>query len=92
MQTGNVSAFCILLFSCRAQDAEHRTVYSANILHSAFGIRHSGAVGTCYVCPNASRSTARLFGTAVSGGSLPSISSDTHPWKFAFRRMPAMRR
>lgn len=28
---------------------------------------------------NASRRTARLFGTAVAAGSLPSISSDTHP-------------
>ena len=40
---------------------------------------------------NASRSTARLLGTAVSGGSLPSISSDTHPLKPAFRRIPAIR-
>ena len=41
--------------------------------------------------PNASRSTARLLGTAVSGGSLPSISSETHPLKPAFCRMRAMR-
>ena len=39
----------------------------------------------------AERSTARLFGTAVAASSLPSISSDTQPWKPALRRMPAMR-
>ena len=41
--------------------------------------------------PNAFRSTCRLFGTAVAGSSLPSISSDTQPLKFAFRSMPAIR-
>ena len=39
----------------------------------------------------AARSTSRLFGTAVSAGSLPSISSDTQPLKPAFLRIAAMR-
>jgi murein DD-endopeptidase MepM/ murein hydrolase activator NlpD len=38
----------------------------------------------------AARSTAMLFGTAVCGGSFPSISSDTHPLKPALFRMPAI--
>ena len=37
---------------------------------------------------NAARSTSRLFGTAVSAGSLPSISSDTQPLKPAFAQDP----
>ena len=41
--------------------------------------------------PNAFRSTCRLFGTAVAGSSLPSISSDTQPLKFACRSVLAIR-
>ena len=41
---------------------------------------------------NAVRSTSRLLGTAVAGSSLPSISRDTQPLKFAFRSVCAMRR
>ena len=40
----------------------------------------------------ASRKTLRLLGTAVAGSSLPSISSETHPLKFALRSVCAMRR
>lgn len=40
---------------------------------------------------NARRSSSRLFGTAVSGDSLPSISSDTQPLKPAFFRIFAIR-
>ena len=51
---------------------------------------YGGHIPPCAL--NAARNTARLFGTAVDGSSLPSISSDTHPLNFALRNVVAMRR